>query len=84
MLINCRLGTFFNCTPGNAKKQKVKQWAWEAYPKAYEDLVKCGMYKVTKGNPDEDEDEDEWEERKKYIEEEVYFNIGPLGRDPQP
>ena len=77
MLIEYRLGTFYNATPGNAAKQKVKQWAREVYPRAYEDLMKCGMYKIKLNNPED-------EELHQFTEEETYFNIGPLGRDPKP
>lgn len=67
-----RLGTFFNATPTHTKKQKVKQWAWEVYPKAYEELMKCGQYAIIRGDPDD--------EMQQFREKEVYFDIGHLGR----
>ena len=63
--------------PGHAAKQEVKQWAWEVYPRAYEDLMKCGMYQL-KASDAEDE------ELQQFTEEEGFFNIGCLGRDPKP
>lgn len=72
LLMIYRLGTFYNATPGSLRKQKVKEWAWEAYPEIYEDLLKLGQYEVVKGDP---EDEDS------FVERETFFDIGPIGRD---
>ena len=72
-----RLGSFFNATRGSAKKQKVKQWAWEAYPRAYEDLMKCGQYEVIIGNPED-------EEMMQFRDKELFFDLNSLGQEAQP
>lgn len=67
------LGTFFNATLGTRERVRVKQWAWKAYPAAYEDLLKCGT--ITRVEVDEDGEE------KQFGLKESYFDIGALGRD---
>lgn len=66
------LGTFYNAIP-EAKRQQVKEWAWEAYAKAYEELLKLGQYEITKSNG---VGEDAF-----VYSRESFFNIGPIGRD---
>lgn len=68
-----RIGTFYNAVKRDTNKQKVKEWAWAAYPEAYEDLLKLGQYEVTKRSG---EDELEFVHSR-----ETYFDIGPIGRD---
>lgn len=67
------IGTFYNAVKRDANKQKVKEWAWAAYPEAYEDLLKLGQYEVTKSSG---EDELEFVHSR-----DTYFDIGPVGRD---
>ncbi len=67
------LGTFYNTTRNSSKKSKVKEWAWEHYPQAYEDLLKLGTSRIVKY--DEDGKEQEFDQP------EAFFNIGPIGRD---
>jgi hypothetical protein len=68
-----RLGTFYNAIPGPTNKQKVKDWAWKAYPQAYEDLLKHGTYTVVRVD-DNGEEQD-------YLPKETFFEIGAIGRD---
>lgn len=68
-----RLGTFYNAIPGPVNKQKVKDWAWKAYPQAYEDLLKLGTYTVVRVD-DNGEEQD-------YLPKETFFEIGAIGRD---
>ena len=42
---NDRLGTLFNAIPGEAKKQKVEEWAKAHYARAWSDLEKLGRTK---------------------------------------
>lgn len=77
-----RIGTFYNAVKSDTNKQKVKEWAWAAFPEAYEDLLKLGQYEVSKSsgeNENEDEDEHEFVHSK-----ETDFNIGAVGRDVEP
>lgn len=69
----CRLGTFYNATPSASRKSEVKEWAWEHYPQAYEDLLKCGTYRIVKY--------DEFGEEAEFGQPEAFFEIGPLGQD---
>ena len=73
VLTSRRLGTFYNATPGPGNKFKVKEWAWKAYPTAYERLLKLGQYKIVKLNEDGEEES--------FGPQESYFDIGPIGRD---
>ena len=73
-LINISLGTFYNAIPGANNKSKVKQWAWEAYPAAYEDLLKCDLGTIVRVNAEGEEENDSKSK-------DVLFDIGPLGRD---
>ena len=52
----------------------MKQWAWEAYPAAYEDLLKRDLYTVVRTDREGEEEED-------YESQGALFDIGPLGRD---
>ena len=72
-LILCRIGTFYNAVKSDTNKQKVKEWAWAAYPEAYDDLLKLGQYEVTRSSS---EDEHESVRSK-----ETFFDIGAIGRD---
>ena len=76
MLTSDRLGTFYNASPGTEKKLKVKEWAWNTYPAAYEDLLKFGQYKVVRRN--------EFGEEEQFGPQEVFFDIGHVGRDAEP
>lgn len=67
------LGTFYNATSGTMNRLRVKEWAWKAYPAAYEDLLKFGI--VTIVQLDEDGEE------KEFGHKETYFDIGSIGRD---
>ncbi|KAL9124254.1 MAG: hypothetical protein Q9217_006403 [Psora testacea] len=71
------LGSFYNAVPTNAKKHKVKQWASEAYPRAYEGLMKCGQYQVIIGDPDD-------EEQQQFQEKEIFFDIRSIGGEVKP
>lgn len=71
-----RLGTFYNATPGNEGKEKVKEWASKAYPKVYEDLLRVGQYTVSQL--------DEEGKEQSYLPSETLFNIDPLGRSVEP
>ncbi|KAL9103302.1 MAG: hypothetical protein Q9163_001644 [Psora crenata] len=71
------LGSFYNAIPGNTRKQKVKQWAWEAYPRVYEELMKCGMYEVIVGDPDD-------EEQQEVGDKEFFFDIRSIGGEATP
>ena len=73
-----RIGTFYNAVKSDTNKQKVKEWAWVAFPEAYEELLKLGQYEVSKSSG-EDEDEHEFVHSK-----ETFFNIGAVGRDVEP
>ena len=73
ILIICRLGTFYNATPGPGKKSKVKEWAWKAYPVAYENLLKCGQYTIVRVNQDGEEEA--------FAPKNTLFDIGAIGRD---
>lgn len=68
-----RLGTFYNAIPGPANKQKVKEWAWKAYPEAYEDLLKLSTFTLVRLD-DNGEEQD-------YLPKEAFFEIGAIGRD---
>ncbi len=70
------LGTFYNATRGIEERSRVKEWAWKAYPAAYEDLLKFGTITIVKL------DEDGEEER--FTPKESYFDIGFIGRDVEP
>ena len=81
-MISSRLGTFYNATPGVAKKQQVKNWIWDTYPAAYEALLKHGMYTIQKGHmEDGSEPEEEGMEGLPPQKKESFFRIGHLGRD---
>lgn len=72
-----RIGTFYNAVKSDTNRQKVKEWAWAAFPEAYEELLKLGQYEVTKGSSGEDEHE--------FVHSrETFFNIGAVGRDVDP
>ena len=77
VLITCRLGTFYNAAPGPDKRIKVKEWAWKAYPAAYEELLKLGQYKNRKVDENGEEEET-------FGSEDSLFDIGPIGRDVDP
>ena len=68
-----RIGTFYNAVKSDTNRQKVKEWAWAAYPEAYEELLKLGQYEVTKSSS---EDEHEFVRSS-----ETFFDIGAIGRD---
>ena len=68
-----RIGTFYNAVKSDTNRQKVKEWAWAAYPEAYEELLKLGQYEVTKTSSD---DEHEFVRLS-----ETFFDIGAIGRD---
>lgn len=70
------IGTFYNAVKNDTNKQKVKEWAWAAYPEAYEELLKLGQYEVTKSSG---EDEHEFVHSS-----ETLFDIGAIGRDVEP
>ena len=76
--MRCRLGSLYNAIPGNAKKQRVKQWAWEVYPQIYEDLMKCGQYEVIRGDREDEEEQEFSRERQ------VFFDIRSIGGEPKP
>ena len=71
-----RIGTFYNAVRNDENRLKVKEWAWEAYPEAYEELLKLGQYEVVKSTV---EDEDEFVHSR-----ETFFDIRAIGRDVQP
>ena len=71
-----RIGTFYNAVKNDNNRLKVKEWAWEAYPEAYEELLKLGQYEVVRSFG---EGEDEVVESR-----ETYFDIRDIGRDVQP
>lgn len=73
-----RIGSFYNAVKSDTNKQKVKEWAWAAFPEAYEELLKLGQYEVTNSSG-EDEHEHEFVHSK-----ETFFNIGAVGRDVEP
>lgn len=77
MLISRRLGTFYNAVPGPEKRTKVKEWAWNAYPAAYEELLKLGQYRTVRFKENGEEEEE-------YGPEDALFDIGPIGRDVEP
>ncbi len=68
-----RIGTFYNAVKSDTNRQKVKEWAWAAYPEAYEELLKLGQYEVTKSSS---ENEHEFVRSS-----ETFFDIGAIGRD---
>ena len=70
------IGTFFNAIPGLENKERVKQWAWTAYPVAYEDLLKLGQEKIV-------EDNEDGEREGFYLTRDPLFDIGPIGRDAE-
>lgn len=74
-LTRSRIGTFYNAVKRDTNKQKVKEWAWAAYPEAYEELLKLGQYTVTKKSG-----EDEYE----FVHSSETFDIGAIGRDVEP
>ena len=71
-----RIGTFYNAVKSDTNKQKVKEWAWAAFPAAYEELLKLGQYEVTESSG---EDKHEFVHSRETI-----FNIGAVGRDVEP
>ena len=73
-LTRYRLGTFYNAIPGPANKTKVKEWAWKAYPDAYEDLLKLGTYTFVRYD-------ENGEEENSHLPKEAFFEIGSIGRD---
>lgn len=71
-----RIGTFYNAVSNDENRVKVKEWAWEAYPEAYEELLKLGQYEVRRSMG---EGEDEIVQSR-----ETFFDIRDIGRDVQP
>ena len=71
-----RIGTFYNAVRNDENRLKVKEWAWEAYPEAYEELLKLGQYELVKSSG---EGEDEL-----VYSRETFFDIRAIGRDVQP
>ena len=75
-LIGSRLGTFYNAVGSDANRQKVKEWAWAAYPEAYEELLKLGQYEVTKRSGQGED--------LVVHSTETFFDIRAIGRDVEP
>lgn len=70
------IGTLYNAIPGSEDKARVKEWAWAAYPMAYEELLKLGQYTV--GKIDEEGEDDPWAPK------DTFFDIRAIGRDVDP
>ena len=70
------IGTFYNAVSSDENRVKVKEWAWEAYPEAYEEFLKLGQYEVKRSMG---EGEDEIVQSR-----ETFFDIRDIGRDVQP
>ena len=71
-----RIGTFYNSVKSDTNRQKVKEWAWAAYPEAYEELLKLGQYEVTRSSGDGGNT---------FVHSsKVFFDIRAVGRDVEP
>ena len=76
MLTYSSIGTFYNAVRSDKNRQKVKEWAWVAYPEAYEELLKLGYREVAQ-SIGEGED-------KIVLPSQKLFDIGDIGRDVEP
>lgn len=45
-----RLGTFYNAIPGTSKKKEVEDWAVQAYPLIWQELVTFGQATTLDGD----------------------------------
>lgn len=44
-----RLGTFYNAIPGTSRKQEVEDWAAQAYPLSWQELLTFDQYNSPDG-----------------------------------
>lgn len=49
LLTYASLGTFYNATPGDERKDEIEEWAKERFPKVWAKLEKVGQWTTKEG-----------------------------------